>query len=303
MRPERLRAGDKVIILSPAGALDEHRLAWSVDLLKDWGLEPILSENSKMRWGKFSGKDEIRKQTVQAALDDPKIKAIFCARGGYGSTRIIDELNWERFLENPKWIIGYSDITVFHNRLHQLNCESLHATMPVNFKTNTSFAMDSLKNSLFKEPSKYALDGTNHNKPGKAKGKLVGGNLSIVHNLIGTKFNIQFKDNILFLEEVGEYFYSVDRMLWALKHAGVFDEISGLIIGSFTDLKQDEETDFPESLEEMILKFVAHRNIPVFFKFPAGHEDNNWTLVMSGKYIMEVTQNDATIEYVLPGYD
>lgn len=302
MRPKRLKAGDKVIIVSPAGALEEHLLFEPMNILESWGLKPILSENSKMRWGKFSGTDEIRRIAFQEALDDPEIRAIFCARGGYGSTRIIDELNWEKFLENPKWIIGYSDITTFHNRLNQLNCESLHATMPVNYKTNTSFAMDSLKNSLFKEPSKYALDGVNYNRSGKAEGKLVGGNLSIVHNLIGTKFNIQFKDNILFLEEVGEYYYSVDRMLWALKHAGVFDEISGLIIGSFTDIKQDE-TEFPETIEAMILKFVEHRDIPVFFKFPAGHENDNWTLVMSGKYRMEVSADDATIEYVLPGHD
>ncbi|MEZ4936113.1 MAG: LD-carboxypeptidase [Crocinitomicaceae bacterium] len=302
MRPERLRAGDKVIIVSPAGALDENYLIEAKDLLENWGLNPVISENSKQKWGKFSGEDEIRLNAFQEALDDPEIRAIFCARGGYGSTRILDELNWDRFLKCPKWIIGYSDITTFHNRLHQLNCESLHATMPVNYKTNNSFTMESLKNSLFKEPSKYALDGMNYNKPGKATGKMVGGNLSIVHNLIGTKFNIQFKDNILFIEEVGEYYYAIDRMLWALKHAGVFDEISGLIVGSFTELKQDE-TEFPESLEQMILKFVAHRNIPVYFKFPAGHQDENWTLVMAGRYKMEVTETDATIEYVLPGHD
>ncbi len=301
MRPESLKTGDKVILVSPAGTIDENVLFWPMELLENWGLKPILSMNSRSRWGRFAGKDEMRRNTFQEALDDPEIRAIFCARGGYGSTRIIDDLNWERFIENPKWIIGYSDITTIHNRLHQLDIESLHGTMPINYKTNTQFAMDSLKNSLFNAPPSYAVDGTNYNKPGKAEGKMVGGNLSIVHNLIGTKFNIQFKDNILFLEEVGEYYYSVDRMLWALKHAGVFDEISGLIIGSFTDIKQDE-TPFPESLEQMILKFVEHRDIPVFFKFPAGHQDDNWTVVMSGKYKMEVTDKNATIEYVLPGH-
>jgi muramoyltetrapeptide carboxypeptidase len=302
MKPESLKEGDKVIILSPAGALNENFLFAPMEVLSSWGLDPILSENSKSRHHEFAGTDEVRRDAFQSAIDDPKIKAIFCARGGYGSTRIIDELDWSKFIEHPKWIIGYSDITTFHNRLNQLNCESLHATMPKDYKTNTRYTMDSLKSSLFNTPPKYSIDNSDFNRPGKTKGKMIGGNLSIIHNLIGTKFNIQFKDNILFLEEIGEYYYSVDRMLWALKHAGIFDEISGLIIGSFTNIKQNDIA-FPETIESMILKFVEGRDIPVVFDFPSGHEDDNWSLIMSGNYKLEVDNRTSVIEYVFPELD
>lgn len=302
MRPESLNQGDRVIILSPAGAPSEDAFDLGLEILESWGLKPVLSENSKKRYHTFAGTDAERKSDFQNAIDNPEIKAIFCVRGGYGSTRIINEIDWTRFQSKPKWIIGYSDITTFHNRLNQLDIESMHATMPTNFRENTKSTMDSLKSSLFSTPPKYTIANSEYNQKGKAKGKLIGGNLSIIHNLIGTKFNIQFKDNILFLEEIGEYAYSIDRMLWAMNHAGVFDEISGLIIGSFTDVK-DNDVPFPESLHEMILKFVKDKNIPVVFDFPSGHEDENWTLIMSGNYKMEVNDEQSVIEYVFPELD
>lgn len=302
MKPKSLQKGDKVIILSPAGAMDKKLLIEPKNILLKWGLNPVISENSKMHFHEFAGKDIERKNTFQKAINDPEIKAIFCARGGYGSTRIIDEIDWSTFLKSPKWIVGYSDITTFHNKLNQLNCESLHATMPVNFKNNTQITMDNLKSYLFGTPTKYTIKSSKHNLKGEASGKMIGGNLSIIHNLIGTKFTIQFKNNILFLEEIGEHYYAVDRMLWALKHAGVFEEISGLIIGSFTNIKQNE-IEFPESIEEMILKFVSKRNIPVIFDFPAGHENENWTLVMSGNYNIKVGANLSEVEYVFPELD
>ena len=245
----------------------------------------------------FSGTEEERLSDLQFGIDHPDVRAILCARGGYGSIRILDRINWANVLLEPKWVIGFSDITVFHHRLQKLGIQSIHATMPISFQKNTDEALLSLLESITGKHTPYVLPPNKSNKIGTATGNLIGGNLSIVYSMLGTNDQYDFDDSILFLEDVGEHYYQVERMIFALSKAGVFEKIKGLIIGGMTDL---EDTDPPlgRSIEEMILEQLQFSNMPVVFNFPSGHIDDNRALVFGKRAQICVNDNETTVSYL-----
>ena len=272
IKPEYLKIGDTVAIVAPSGVLKnyDNYIAKAKSLLKEWGLNVIVGDNVFQDDGHFAGTDKERTSDFQFALDDKSIKAIWCARGGYGTMRIIDDLDYENYKKNPKWIIGYSDITSIHNDIHNNKSESIHGIMCKSLenldKKDESVVL--LKKTLFGEKISYEIDGSEYNILGKSNGQLVGGNLTLLHSLLGSKSSINTEGKILFIEDLGEYLYHIDRMLQSLKRAGYFDKCKGLIIGDFTDLRKNT-TPFGRNLEELIIEIAKEYNFPVSFGFPA----------------------------------
>jgi len=273
-----LQKGDLVRIVSPAKAIDADLLTNAKNELEQHGYRVIIGQHATGRWNYFSGTDEERKADMQEALDDIECKAILCARGGYGSVRIVDRLNWAGFLRNPKWIIGFSDITVFHHRIQRFGLPSVHATMPLNFKENTPEALDSIFTAIEGGTNHYRFQTESFSKKGEAEGRVIGGNLSIVYSLLGTDDRLSYDGVILFIEDLSEQLYAFDRMWHSIEKAGILDQISGLIIGGMTGFK---DTDPPTglSIENIIMDKMSYRNIPVCFGFPAGHINDNRAMV------------------------
>ena len=230
-------------------------------------------------------------------LDDEKVSCILCARGGYGFIRIIDSLNFKKFTKKPKWIIGFSDITVFHHRLNKLGVQSIHGSMPINFEKNTEAALTSLVNTLKGSWPQFLLPSNQCNKVGIATGNLIGGNLSIVYSMLGTDDQYDFEDSILFLEDLGEHYYQVERMFFALKKSGAFQKIKGLIIGGISEL---EDTDPPlgRTIEEIVLDQLMFTRIPVLFNFPGGHIEDNRAMVFGKKIQLTVSEEEASVVYL-----
>ena len=285
--PPKLKARDEIIIIAPARKVDKKLLNFTLKLLEKWDLVPLLSKSLMADYGIFAGDKKLRHEDFQWALDHPTAKAIWCFRGGYGTTQIIEGINPENFLKRPKWIIGFSDITnlnCFANII--LHTASLHATMPINIQKNTNSTLNSLKNFLMNQSISYKIKPNKGNKIGKVEGSLVGGNLSVLCASLGTNYQPDFENKILFIEDIDEYFYKIDRMMWQLKYAGVFHQISGLIIGEFTNLK-DNAIPFGISLEEIILEKVNEFSFPVIFNFPSGHENENLSIPFGMKLKLE----------------
>ena len=284
IKPEYLTKGDTIAIVAPSGVLKnyDNYINKAKELLKSWGLNVIVGKNVFNDDGHFAGTDNERTLDFQSALDDKSIKGIWCARGGYGAVRVIDNLNFEKYKLDPKWIIGYSDITAIHNELHILNSESIHAIMCKSLNELDIYNSESgslLKKTLFGEKISYKIKTNSYNIEGSTSGKLVGGNLTLLHCMLGSKSSINTEGKILFIEDLGEYLYHIDRMLYSLKRAGYFDNLNGLIVGDFTDLRKNT-TPFGRNLKELILEIVSDYNIPVAFDFPAGHGKENFPLIL-----------------------
>lgn len=242
----------------------------------------------------FAGNDELRRKDLQQFLDDKSIKAIIAARGGYGTIRIIDELDFSLFNKNPKWLVGFSDITVLHSHIHETcGVQTIHGQMPLNIPDATKPSLESLRKALFGEPLNYTFESNLHNKPGEVSGELIGGNLTLLVMLSQSISEMDFTNKILFIEDVGEYLYSIDRMLWNLKRAGKLAALRGLVVGGFTDLK-DNDISFGSIIEEIILAHVDEYNYPVCFDFPAGHLADNHALVLGNVVTLKV-EPDKTI--------
>ncbi|NQX81323.1 MAG: LD-carboxypeptidase [Flavobacteriaceae bacterium] len=288
IKPPFLKKGDKIAIVAPAGIIkNKQTINYAVSIAKQWGLECVLAEHLFDDYNHFSATDQNRAKDLQSAIDDNSIKAIWCARGGYGSVRIIDEINFSGLKTNPKWIIGFSDITVIHSVLNNMNIESIHATMPANLVSEDSNNnLDSLSKCLFGAEIKHEIKPNKYNVKGIAKAKVVGGNLSMLHSTIGTRTSLSTDDKILFIEEIGEYMYVIDRMLQNLKRNGFFDNIKGLIVGTFSGIP-DNDIDFGETIEQVILEYIPN-NIPVCFGFEAGHTSVNNAFVLGRELAMEV---------------
>ncbi|MFH1159497.1 MAG: LD-carboxypeptidase [bacterium] len=283
--PPFLNKGDKIAIVSPARSISFEEVFPAMKLLQRWGLEVILGTHVFGKHHQFSGTDEQRLQDVQQMLDDPSIRAIVAARGGYGTVRILDQLDFSRFAKHPKWIIGYSDITALHSHIYRhLGIQTLHATMPYNIKDQDfrSVSANSLRKALFGEKIFYSKPITFHDQTGLMEGILIGGNLSILHTLTGTPSEIDTRDKVLFLEDVDEYLYHVDRMMINLKRSGKLKQLKGLIAGGFTDMK-DNTIPFGKSAQEIILEAVKEYGYPVCFDFPAGHGKENVALYLGRK--------------------
>jgi muramoyltetrapeptide carboxypeptidase len=299
--PPYLKKGDTIMYIAPAGYVDStaHYMKRADSLLLSWGYIPKYSKDLYRKHFTFAGTDAQRKKELQSAMDDPSIKAIWCARGGYGSVRIIDDLNFDKFKKHPKWIIGFSDITVLHSLLHNKGYQSVHALMPISLEhpnPNRKQALNSLKDFLSGKKLTYEIPSDSMNIKGKGKGVIVGGNLSLLVSLLGSKYQIDPKGKILFLEDVGEYTYSYDRMLYALKNAGYFDHLQGLIIGGM-GIKKDDDF-IGENIYDLILKHTKEKGYPVIFNFPAGHIVDNRTLLFGKTAKIKVKDGVSIIKYI-----
>ncbi|MDP2069488.1 MAG: LD-carboxypeptidase [Lutibacter sp.] len=294
IQPNYLKKGDTVAIVSTARKISSDQIIAAIKLLEKWGLNVVIGNTIGLEENQFAGNDEARINDFQQLLNNPKVKAIWCARGGYGTIRLIDQLNFAEFKKRPKWIIGYSDITVLHSHIHNLGIETLHATMPINIEKNSKESLETLKKSLFGKNLAYEIPADKKNKSGNATGELVGGNLSVLYSLLGSKSSIKTDGKILFIEDLDEYLYHIDRMLMNLKRNGYFSNLKGLIVGGMTDM-HDNEIPFGKTAEEIILDCVAEYDFPVVFNFPAGHLDDNRALILGRKITLEVGEIKSKI--------
>lgn len=295
--PSYLKAGDKVAITCPAKKLP-HEITDAVNLLQSWGLEVVLGETVFASHHQFAGDDELRASDFQKYIDDNSIKAIFAARGGYGTIRIIDKLDFSPLINHPKWIIGFSDITVLHAHLQaNYRIPTIHGQMPLTIPDGTKPSIESLRKALFGENLEYDILVCAQNIQGESAGVLIGGNLTLMVMMAGSVSDIDYTDKILFLEDVGEYLYSIDRMMWNLKRSGKLAVIKGLIIGGFTDLK-DNDIPFGQTIEEIILKHVEEYQYPVCFNFPAGHVSDNHSLILGKNVNLNSGKHQVTLSYL-----
>ncbi|MBT8317883.1 MAG: LD-carboxypeptidase [Lutibacter sp.] len=300
IRPDYLKVGDTIAIVAPAGILkDQQPIEEAVKLVESWGLQVILGKRLFGNNFHFSGTDNERIQDFQTALDSKNVKAIWCGRGGYGTVRIIDGLDFTEFKKNPKWIIGYSDITVLHSHIHNLGYETLHAMMPVNMNIEEKKRIKTVKTfkkALFGKSLSYKIKESSFNKVGEAKGQLVGGNLSILQSLLGSVSSIDTNQKILFFEDVGEYLYHIDRMVYALKRSDYFKNCSGIIIGDMTNVKKNT-TPFGQTVEKIVLEATKEYNFPILFGFPAGHDDVNKAIFLGREIEMKVGKKHSTVKF------
>jgi muramoyltetrapeptide carboxypeptidase len=293
IEPKPLKKGDLIYITAPAKAIEEGPVFYTRDFFISRGFQVEISKHCFSQYNYFSGTDEERMSDLQFGIDNPEVKAIICARGGYGCVRIIDGIRWANMLREPKWLIGFSDITVFHHRLYNLGVQSIHGTMSLNFEKNSPETFETLLAGLTGKSYQIKSPFNPENKQGRAKGKLIGGNLSIVYSLIGTDDAFDFEDSVLFLEDLAEHYYHLDRMFFALKKCGALDKIKGLVIGGMTDL-EDTTIPFGMSVEEIILQHFVFKKIPICFDFPAGHIDDNRALIF-GKQVELSVDNEGGI--------
>jgi muramoyltetrapeptide carboxypeptidase len=296
--PPYLQPGDTIAITCPAGYMPLEKAQTCINTLQLWGYEVLigktLGSNSK---NYFSGTDEERLHEFQAMLDAPDIKAILCGRGGYGVGRIIEQLDFTQFKKKPKWIIGFSDITVLHAHINRnYKIATLHAPMAAAFNDGgfKNKYVQSLKQALEGNKANYRCKPHRLNQTGIAKGELIGGNLALLAHVVGTSSDIQTKNKILFLEDVGEQHYNVDRMMIQLKRSGKFSNLAGLIIGGFTDM-QDTQRPFGKKVYQIIKEHIAGYNYPVCFGFPVSHDKENLALKCGCNYILHVSNTAVTL--------
>ncbi len=293
--PPYLRKGDAIGLICPAGFMPKEKTEACMALLTQWGFAPHAGHTVGNQYHYFSGTDEERLADLQAMLDNPDIKAILCARGGYGTSRIIDRVNWSTFRKKPKWIIGYSDVTVLHCHLYsRLKMASLHAPMAGAFAEGENEFILSLKNALLGRILSYRTESHPFNRKGEATGPLLGGNLSLLAHLTGTSSMPSLKGAILFLEDVGEYLYNIDRMLLQLDRTGKLKDLSGMVIGGFTDCK-DTVTPIGKTALELIAERISGYSFPVAFNFPVSHDKNNVALRTGMLHTLKVGKNGSIL--------
>lgn len=293
--PPYLQKGDTVAIVATARKNIEDNLQPAISWLKSWGLEVKIGKTIGLDNNQLAGTDEQRAEDFQEMIDNPHIKAIWCVRGGYGTVRIIDKLDFSKFKKNPKWIIGFSDVTVLHSHLNTLGYQSIHGIMPVSTKA-TEEAKESLRKALFGEFLEYVVPCDQMNKYGTAKGELVGGNLSILYSLFGSVSAIDCTDRILFIEDLDEYLYHIDRMMMNLKRNGCLEGLKGIIVGGMTKMK-DNEIPWGKNALEIIEDVTKEYNIPVIYNFPAGHLADNHALIFGRKIKLEANDLESIITF------
>ena len=292
--PQKLQIGDKIGIISTARKITLEELSLTIKTLESWGLKVVLGANLFAADNQFSGTIQQRSADFQIMIDDKNIKAILCARGGYGTVQIVDNIDFSNLKNNSKWIIGYSDVTVLHSHLHNLGIASLHATMPINFEKNTKESLDSLKNSLFGNENSIECKAHPFNRFGKINAEIVGGNLSILYSLLGSDSDINTDGKILFIEDLDEYLYHIDRMLINLKRNGKFTKLKGLIVGGMSGMN-DNDIPFGKTAEEIISEQTKGYDFPICFGFPAGHLDDNRCIRLGVKSVLEIYENGVSL--------
>jgi muramoyltetrapeptide carboxypeptidase len=296
-QPPYLKKGDKIAIVCPAKKLKKS-IAPALALLEEWGLQICIGKSVNAAYHQFAGDDALRAADMQDYLDDPQIKAIICGRGGYGTIRMIDLLDFTVFKEHPKWVVGFSDITVLlSHTFAALQTQSIHGQMPGTFEDATPGSLESLRKALFGEEQSYRVTSNSPNRSGDTEGILIGGNLSILMAMEGSASEMDYTDKILFLEDVGEYEYSIDRMMRQLKRSGKLAKLKGLIIGAFNEIKT-EDIPFGQTAEEIILEVVQEYSYPVYFGFPAGHIDDNRALIFGREASLKVDSSYTTLTYL-----
>ncbi len=298
--PPYLKKGDTIAIVAPAGILKNRKqvITDARKLVEGWGLKVVIGKHVFTQANHFAGTDEQRCQDFQEALDNSNIKAIWSARGGYGSVRILDKLDFTKFKENPKWIIGYSDITAFHNHVHNLGIETLHAMMGTSMQDkpeDITETIETFRKTLFGEQLQYTIKSSKDNRKGAAEGVLVGGNIAILASMLGSSSQLNTDGKILFIEEIGEYKYAIDRMLQSLKRAGYFTKVKGVIVGDMTKIRKNT-TPWGTSIEQLILDIVPD-DIPVLFGFPAGHEPDNRALIMGREIKLSINDKLSSVSF------
>ena len=299
IQPPPIKPGSKIRIVSPAGKIDEKYVLPAVKWFEGQGYRVELGKHVFDQHFQFAGTDKQRRKDLQTALDDPDCDVILCSRGGYGTVRIIDKLNFTDFLEYPKWLVGFSDITILHACLNNHEVPTIHGAMPRYFFDENGTPNENL-NSLMKilrgEDIGYSVPGTELNRKGNTKAELVGGNLSIISSLQGTFYDLDTEGKILFIEDIDEFLYHTDRMIHQLKLSGKLDNLAGLILGDFTDMK-DNESPFGISVHEIISEAVSDFNYPVCFGFPAGHDKKNLALMFGREWELNVGDDAATLSF------
>ena len=301
IQPPYLKAGDTVVIVAPSGVIKNgvKEIEAAKALLKSWGLHTIVGEHVFSQADHFAGIDDERCADFQSALDNPTVSAIWCARGGYGTVRILDKLDYTKFKQHPKWLIGYSDITALHNQFNNEGIESIHGIMCVSLPNDLNTIakpIATFKAAIFGKPLSYTLEGSTYNRAGSVSAPLVGGNLTLLHTMLGSKTSIDTDGKILFIEEVGEYKYHIDRMLQSLKRAGYFDNCKGVIIGGISRVRKNT-TPWGTSIEQLFLDALSDYNFPIAFNVPAGHERDNRALILGRTIDLNVSKAKSTIVF------
>ena len=297
IQPSHLKPGDLVGMVCPAGAIPLERVQTCVQTLETWGYKVLLGKTVGAKHYTFSGTDAERAEDLQSMLDNPAIKAIICARGGYGLSKIIDQINFTKFIAQPKWVIGFSDITVLHAAIHQLGIASIHGPMAAAFNKGVEGEpyIQSIKDVLEGRATHFEVAAHVSNQSGNTTAPLVGGNLCLIAHLVGSKYSLDTKGKILFLEDTTEHHYNLDRMLIQLKNAGLLSGIKGLIVGGFTSLK-DEWTDIGQDIVSMVHSYVEDKTIPIAFDFPISHELPNYAVKEGVDYYFEVSQTGVILK-------
>jgi muramoyltetrapeptide carboxypeptidase len=289
IRPPFLKTGDTVAIVAPARKISARELAPAIDVIESWGLKVKVGNNIYAGDNQYAGTDEQRCADFQAMLDDSGVNAIISARGGYGTLRIIDKLNFFELAKYPKWIAGYSDVTVLHSHINKnIGMETLHCTMPVSFSKDSE-SVNLLKKALFGREMEYTFDNHLLNRKGDSEAELVGGNLSLLYALASSASDVNTDGKILFLEDLDEYLYHIDRMMMQLKRSGKLSRLKGLVLGGFTEMK-DNTVPFGKTAEQIIMDAVNEYNYPVCFGFPAGHGEKNFPLYLGRKVQISVQE-------------
>ncbi len=294
--PPYLQKGDTVAILATARKHIVKSMQPTIDLLEGWGLHVVIGKSIGLEENQLAGNDEQRAADLQEQLNNPNIKAIWCARGGYGTVRVVDLIDFTAFKKSPKWIVGFSDVTVLHNHLNTMGYKSIHGIMPISLAKASPEAIESLRLSLFGQPLQYAIDPHPMNRLGKATGELVGGNLSILYSVLGSPSAIDCTDKILYIEDLDEYLYHIDRMMMNLKRNGCLESLKGIIVGSMTDMK-DNDIPWGKNALEIVQDVTKQYNIPMIFNFPAGHIHDNRALILGNNVTIEVTENCSTVVF------
>ena len=285
--PPSIQKGDTIAILATARKNIDDNLKPTIDLLHRWGLEVVIGKSIGLDNNQLAGTDAQRAEDFQEQLDNPNIKAIWCVRGGYGTVRMIDLLDFTKFRQSPKWVVGFSDVTVMHSYLNKINIASILGLMPVTVEKASPESIESLRKALFGESLKYEIPFEAANRLGTAKGEIVGGNLSILYSLMGSNAQIDCKGKILFMEDLDEYLYHIDRMMMALKRCGYFENLNGLIIGSMTKMK-DNDIPWGKNANQIIEDVTKEYSFPILYNFPAGHIQNNSPLIFGKQVSLEV---------------
>lgn len=299
LTPSILKKGDSVGILSTARKISKEELKTSIQFLESWGLHAVLGKTIGAEENQFAGSDTLRREDFQEMLDNKEIKAIWCAKGGYGTVRIIDTLDFTNFRKSPKWIVGYSDITVLHSHIHNLGIETLHAQILLGVEKKSKETTETIQKALFGKAYSISYSvATNAklNRYGNAEGAIVGGNLSILYSLCGSNSAINTEGKILFIEDLDEYLYHIDRMMLNLKRNGLLHKLKALIVGGMSDMN-DNAIPFGKTAEEIIFDAVKEYEYPVCFNFPAGHIEDNRAIIMGRKVTLQVNENSTKLSF------